>query len=306
MPSGGNVLSRSLMRILILSRSNLLYSTQRLFRSAQRAGHQVEILDYADINVVLAAGKTRLYYDGEPLDDVDAVLGRIGPVFTPLGAALIHQFEAMGACCIPSCDGLLLARNKWRALGALNQAGIPIPKTAMLSDTEQLDDIAKQLGGYPLVLKLLESTHGAGVVLASDRKAARSMLDAFDSLNQGVLVQEYIRESGGADVRAIVCGGKLVAAMTRTPAEGEFRSNLHRGGTPLAIKLNQTEIDIVTRAATAVNLEVAGVDFLRSNRGPLVMEVNASPGLEGIEGATEIDVALSIVEHIVAKAKAHG
>lgn len=296
------------MRILILSRSNLLYSTQRIYRSAQRAGHEVEIIDYADINVVLDSGRTRLYFDGEPLDNVDAVIGRIGPVFTPLGAALIHQFESMGTYCAPSCDGLLLARNKWRALGALNSARIPIPKSAMLSDVDQLDDIAEQLGGYPLVLKLLESTHGAGVVLASDRKAASSMLDAFDSLNQGVLVQEYIKESGGADVRAIVCGGKLVAAMTRTPAEGEFRSNLHRGGTPVAVKLTPTELDVVIRAAKAVKLDVAGVDFLRSKRGPLVMEVNASPGLEGIEGATEIDVALSIVDQVVANVKAsvHG
>ena len=286
------------MRIHLLSRNSLLYSTQRLFQAARQAGHEVEIFDYCALNVVFASSRPQLYYQQEALPAPDLVIGRVSPVYTPLGASLLDQYALLGTTTAPTADALLLARNKWRALGALSRAEVASPRTAMLSDLEQLDTIAEQLGGYPLVLKLLQSTHGSGVMLAPDRRTARSILDAFAGLHKGILIQEYIKESQGADVRAIVCGTRVVAAMTRTPASGEFRSNLHRGGTPQQTQLSERESLTVIRAARAVGLDVAGVDFLRSARGPLVMEVNASPGLEGIEGATGVDVARAIISYL--------
>ncbi len=285
------------MQLFILSRSNHLYSTQRLFKAARQHGHQCEILDYSRINTIIGSADTTFYYQEEQLARADMVIGRISPIYTPLGAALLSQFTEAGAYCAPISAALLLARNKWRALGALKQAGLAVPRSAMLSDRAQFSDIVEQLGGFPIIIKLLESTHGAGVILAPDARSALSTLDALASLHKGVLLQEYIAESGGADVRAIVCAGEVVAAMTRTPAAGEFRSNLHRGGIAQAITLSQNESQCAIRAAEAVGLDVAGVDFLRSNRGPLIMEVNASPGLEGIEAATQMDVAGHIIAH---------
>lgn len=286
------------MRILILSRSNFLYSTQSLLLAAKKAGHYAEIIDYTLINSIIDKSRPSLFFEDERLDGIDAVVGRIGPTFTPMGAAIMQQFEYAGAYVSPSADGLLLARDKWRAQAALVAAGVAMPKAAMINDLEQLDELAERLGDYPLVIKLLESTHGSGVILVRDRKGGRSTLDAFAGLNKGVLVQEYIAESKGQDIRAIVCGQKVVAAMQRTPPPGEFRSNLHRGGSANVVKLSKKEEEVAVLAAQTVGLDIAGVDILRSHRGPLVMEVNASPGLEGIEGATGMSVSAQMIKQL--------
>jgi len=266
--------------------------------AAKKAGHFAEIIDYTQINSIIDKGRPTLYFEDDRLDDIDAVVGRIGPTFTPMGAALMQQFEQTGVYVSPSADALLLARDKWRAQAALVAAGVDMPKAAMINDLEQLDELAERLGDYPLVIKLLESTHGSGVILVRDRKGGRSTLDAFAGLNKGVLVQEYIAESKGQDIRAIVCGTKVVAAMQRTPPPGEFRSNLHRGGSAKLVKLSKKEEEVAILAAQTVGLDIAGVDILRSHRGPLVMEVNASPGLEGIEGTTGMSVSAEMIKQL--------
>jgi ribosomal protein S6--L-glutamate ligase len=291
------------MKILILSRANFLYSTQSLFMAAKKDGHFAEIIDYSLINSIIDKGRPTLYFQDDRLDDIDAVIGRIGPTFTPMGAALLQQFEQLGVYVSPRADALLLARDKWRAQCALVAAGVPMPKAAMINDLEQLDELAERLGGYPLIIKLLESTHGSGVILVRERKGARSTLDAFAGLHKGVLVQQYIAESNGEDIRAIVCGNKVVAAMKRTPPPGEFRSNLHRGGTAQLVELSKQETEVAILAAQTVGLDIAGVDILRSHRGPLVMEVNASPGLEGIEGATGMSVSAEMMKQLVKGAR---
>jgi len=285
------------MQVYILSRGIHLFSTQRLFQAAKAAGCYVEIIDYTAVNVVYAGPMPQFFYDGDPLPVPDVVIGRISPVYTPLGGALLAQFEQAGAMCVPSAHAFLLARNKWRTTVSLSRAGVAQPASAMLSDAIQLPEIAEAIGGYPLIIKLLESTHGSGVVFAPTQQVAHSVLDAFASLHKGVLVQKFVTETSGADVRVIVLGGRVVAAMTRTPKAGEFRSNLHRGGEPRSTQLSKVEEDAALSAAAAVGLEVAGVDFLRAGEGPLVLEVNASPGLEGIEAATGIDVAGAVVAH---------
>ena len=292
------------MHILVLSKNNFLYSTQSLMRAAVSRGHKVEVIDYTRINSIIGKDGVNLFYQGEALDNIDAVIGRISPVYSPLGASILSQFAAKGSLVFPTADALLLARNKWRAQTELQAQGIPMPSSAMLSDLEQLPQLVEQLGGYPIIAKLLESTHGSGVIKCPDSHSLRSLLDAFAALNKGVLLQEYIVESKGIDIRVIVCGGKVVAAMKRSPAAGEFRSNLHRGGQATGIKLKDEEAEIALRAAKAVGLRVAGVDILRSNRGPLVMEVNASPGLEGIEAASGVDVAGAIIAEIEFEAEA--
>ncbi len=271
--------------------------------AAKKEGHFAEIIDYTLINSVIDKGRPKLFFEDERFDDIDAVVGRIGPTYTPMGAALLQQFEQCGAYVSPRSDALLLARDKWRAQCALVAAGVPMPKAAMINDLEQLDDIAHRLGGYPLVIKLLESTHGSGVILVRERKGARSTLDAFAGLHKGVLVQQYIAESNGEDIRAIVCGDKVVAAMKRTPPPGEFRSNLHRGGSAQVVELSKKETEVAILAAQTVGLDIAGVDILRSHNGPLVMEVNASPGLEGIEGATGMSVSAEMITQLVKGAR---
>ncbi len=289
------------MLIYLLSRGPFLYSTQSLQLAGKRAGHRVEVLDPNNINAIVTDDGVRLSYEGEALETAQVVLGRFSPTFTPLGAALLSQFAATGAHVSPEPAALLLARNKWRAQTALQQAGIAMPKAAMINDMAGLEDSIASLGGHPVIIKLLESTHGAGVLISHDVRTTRSILEAFSGINKGALVQEYIAESGGRDLRVIVCGQEIVACMQRNPAEGEFRSNLHRGGDAERVQLSPEERDTALRAARAVGLEIAGVDMLRSRRGPLVMEVNASPGLEGIEGTTQVDVAGAMLRQLTAR-----
>ncbi len=286
------------MKLLLLSRSAELYSTKSLLRAARKRGHRAYVADYTRINTALRGNGVELYYRNQRLRNPDAVIGRISPTYTPLAAAVLTHLAAAGATVVPGPTGLLLARNKWRAHTAMLGAGVPIPDSAMLNDARQFEELTELLGGFPLVLKLLESTHGAGVIIARDAQSGRSILDAMASLHQGVMLQEYIAESHGEDVRVLVVDGEIVAAMRRIPGAGEFRSNLHLGGHGERVELTAEERAVAVRAADCVNLGIAGVDLLRSERGPLVMEVNASPGLEGIERVSGVDVAGVMIEHL--------
>lgn len=291
------------MKAIILSRGSYLYSTQSLFRAFRKAHHFSEIVDFTKVSAIQTAHQTELLYLGEPFEDVDAVLGRIGPVYTDMGASLISRFQSAGAYVAPTPQALTLARDKWMALGALQEVGVPVPHSAIVNDFEDLDHAVNILGGYPIIVKLLESTHGAGVMLANDRQSALSLIDAFTSLNKAVMIQKFIKESKGSDIRVIVCDGEVVAAMQRLPAKGEFRSNLHRGGQGKKVKLSIQEQEVAIASAKAIDLDYTGVDILRSNDGPMVLEVNASPGLEGIENVTGIDVAGAIVKMVEKKVK---
>ncbi len=286
------------MLIYLLSRGRGLYSTQRLVAAARKLTHRVIVIDPLQLNVVLGEHEIAFYLDAERLALPDLVIGRFSPVYTRLGAALLAQFSAAGVRVTPAPRALLTARDKWLAQTTLRSAGVPTPAAAMVHDLTGVVQAIVELGGHPIIVKLLESTHGTGVMISKDPQTTTSILQSFESLHQGVLLQEYIAESGGADIRVIVCDGTVVAAMERRPAEGEFRSNLHRGGKAVPVELTAAEHATALAASAAVGLEVAGVDLLRSARGPLVMEVNASPGLEGIESCTGVDVAGAIVAHL--------
>ena len=274
------------MRIIILSRGATLYSTQSLLRAGFRRGHHMQVVDHVQCDILMDAEQPRLFYHGEPIFGIDAVIPRIGASVTAHGAAVIRQLEAMKVYSVTRSDALLRARDKLFSLQLLAQAKIDIPKTFYVKQSSDLSLLFKQLGGTPVVIKLLKSTHGVGVILAENESTARSVIEAFGRTGEQVIVQEFIEEAKGADIRAFVVGGHIVAAMKRQAMEGEFRSNLHRGATSEIIKLTDEEALIVRRSARVMGLDVAGVDLLRSSRGPLVMEVNASPGLEGIEGTS--------------------
>lgn len=286
------------MKIAILSRNPQLYSTSRLVESAESRGHQVQVVDpllcYLDITSLRPA----IHFKGKILEGFDAIIPRIGASVTFYATAVLRQFEMMGTYCVNESVAISRSRDKLRAMQILSRKGIGMPVTGCAHSTKMTEDLIKSVGGAPLVIKLLEGTQGKGVILAETDKAAESVIEAFRGLNAYFLVQEYIRESGGEDIRCFVVGDKVVAAMARKAKEGEFRSNLHRGGTAHKIKLSPEERTTATRAAKAMGLNVAGVDILRSNHGPLVMEVNSSPGLEGIESTTGRDVAGLIIEYI--------
>ena len=287
-----------IMKIGILSRNRKLYSTSRLVEAALERGHEVHVLDtlkcYMDIN----SAKPMIYYKGEPLEGYDAVIPRIGASITEYGTAVIRQFEMMGVYCLTESIPLGRSRDKLRALQLLSRKGVGMPVTGFAHDVENGRQLIKMVGGTPVVLKLLEGTQGRGVVLAETYKAAESVIDAFIELGADFLVQEFIKEAGGSDVRAFVIGRRVVAAMERSAAEGEFRSNLHRGGSAAATKLTPEERRTAVKAAQTMGLSVAGVDILRSSRGPLIMEVNSSPGLRGIEEASGKDIAGRIIDYV--------
>ncbi|WP_035517523.1 30S ribosomal protein S6--L-glutamate ligase [Pseudohaliea rubra] len=286
------------MKIGILSRNRKLYSTRRLVEAAAARGHEVHVLDtlkcYMDIN----SAKPMIYYKGEPLEGYDAVIPRIGASITEYGTAVIRQFEMMGVYCLTESIPLGRSRDKLRALQLLSRKGVGMPVTGFAHDVENGRQLIKMVGGTPVVLKLLEGTQGRGVVLAETYKAAESVIDAFIELGADFLVQEFIKEAGGSDVRAFVIGRRVVAAMERSAAEGEFRSNLHRGGSAAPTKLTPEERRTAVKAAQTMGLSVAGVDILRSSRGPLIMEVNSSPGLRGIEEASGRDIAGRIIDYV--------
>ena len=291
------------MNITILSRGLGLYSTQSLLQAGYRRGHDMDVVDHFNCGLLLDGQKRGMLYEGEEIKRVDAVIPRIGASVTFEGAAVIRQFEGLNVYTLMRSEALLRSRDKLRSLQLMAAAGIPTPKTFYLSRTDSLPQMIEWLGGLPVVIKLLESTHGAGVILADRLDTARSVIEAFLRSKEKLLVQEFIEEAKGADVRAFVVGGKIVATMKRQATTGDFRSNLHRGASATPEKLTDKESQIVLRAARIMGLAVAGVDILRSKRGPLVIEVNASPGLEGIETVTGIDIATKIIDYVDHHAK---
>lgn len=286
------------MHIAVLSRKSSLYSTRRLVEAARTRGHQATVVDYLRCYMDITAHRPVVKFQGRTLDQFDAIIPRIGASRTFYGTAVVRQFEMQGAFCLNSSQAITRSRDKLRSLQILARHGIGLPVTGFAHSTKDVKGVIEIAGGAPLVVKLLEGTQGIGVVLAETRKAAESVIEAFRGLEANILVQEFIEEAGGMDIRAFIVGGRVVAAMKRQGAEGEFRSNLHRGGTAEKIKLTPEERSTAVRSAKAMGLTMAGVDLLRSNHGPVIMEVNSSPGLEGIERATGVDVASKIIEYI--------
>ncbi|WP_022951194.1 30S ribosomal protein S6--L-glutamate ligase [Leucothrix mucor] len=291
------------MKIAILSRNPRLYSTRRLIEAAEARGHTVEVIDVLRAYMNISSGSPEIHYKGRVLTGFDAVIPRIGASVTFYGTAVLRQFEMMGVYPVNESVAISRSRDKLRSLQLLSRKNVGMPVTGFSHSPDDTDDLLNFIGKPPYVIKLLEGTQGIGVVLAETRKAAESVIEAFRGLKAQILVQEFIAEAGGADIRCFVVAGKVVAAMKRQAKEGEFRSNLHRGGTAMLVKLTKEERATAINAAKIMGLNVAGVDLLRSDRGPLVMEVNSSPGLEGIETASEKDVAGMIIEHIEQNAR---
>jgi ribosomal protein S6--L-glutamate ligase len=286
------------MKIAILSRNPKLYSTSRLVEAAKARGHEVHVIDILKCYMNITSMKPEVHYKGENLTGFDAVIPRIGASVTFYGTAVLRQFEMMNVYPVNESVAISRSRDKLRALQLLSRKGLGLPVTGFAHSPDDIEDLIKMVGGAPLVIKLLEGTQGIGVVLAETKSAASSVLEAFMGLKANILVQEYIKEAGGADIRCLVIGGKVVAAMKRQGKEGEFRSNIHRGGSANLIKITPEERSTAVRAAQTMGLNVCGVDLLRSNHGPVVMEVNSSPGLRGIEAATGKDVANMVIDFI--------
>ncbi|ARU03047.1 30S ribosomal protein S6--L-glutamate ligase [Yoonia vestfoldensis] len=291
------------MKIAMLARNAELYTHRRLKESAEARGHQLDIINTLRCYMNIASRRPEVYYNGEKLVGYDAVIPRIGASVTFYGMAVLRQFEMQGVFPLNESVGIGRSRDKLRSMQLLARDGIGLPVTTFAHDPRQTDEVLKLAGGAPVVIKLLEGTQGIGVVLADTDRSAKSVVEAFRGAGVNILLQEFIKEAGGTDIRAIVVGGKVVAAMKRTGAEGEFRSNLHRGGSAQVIKLSPEERSTAIRSAKAMGLNVCGVDMLRSNHGPVVMEVNSSPGLEGVEKATGLDIATKIIEYIEKNAK---
>lgn len=286
------------MKIAVLSRNSRLYSTRRLVEAGRERGHEVRVIDTLRCYMNLATAKPSIHYRGQELDHFDAVIPRIGASISFYGSAVVRQFEMMGTYAVNESVAITRSRDKLRSLQLLARKGIGMPVTGFAHSPDDIPDLIEMVGGAPLVIKLLEGTQGIGVVLAETRKAASSVIEAFMGMNVNIMVQEFIKEAGGADIRCLVVGDKVVAAMKRQGAPGEFRSNLHRGGSASIEKITPAERRAAIGAAKVMGLNVAGVDILRSNHGPLIMEVNSSPGLEGIETSTGKDVAGLLMEFI--------
>lgn len=286
------------MKLKILSRNSSLYSTQRLVEAAKKRHHEVEVIDPLKCDLVIEKKHPSIYYRGRKIDDADAVIPRIGASVTFYGTAVVRQFEMMGVFSTTESQSLVRSRDKLRSLQVLSRARLGLPKTVFTNYSKDVGEVIDHVGGAPLIIKLLEGTQGLGVVLAETKNAAESVIEAFNGLQARVIVQEFIKEAGGADIRALIVDGHVVGAMKRQGKEGEFRSNLHRGGTATVIQLSDDEENAAIKAAKAMGLGVAGVDMLQSSRGPLILEVNSSPGLEGIEHATGKDIARTIIRYI--------
>ncbi len=283
------------MRIVILSRGPFLYSTQSLHLAARKRGHAVTVLDHTDCTVVVRSGSSVLLNEGNSIQGINGIIPRIGPSVTNIGASIIQHLVSQGAISVVSADGLLRARDKFQCLQQFAEKDIAVPKSALVGSLGHVASIVELLGGFPIVLKLQGLTHGNGVLLMETLSQLQSTMEAFLHLRQQVLLQEYIKEANGVDIRALVVGDKVVAAMERKAKEGEFRANLHQGGVGSPVELTKRENKMAVKAARFLGLEVAGVDFLRSSKGPLVLEVNASPGLEGIEKVTGVNVSDKII-----------
>jgi ribosomal protein S6--L-glutamate ligase len=292
------------MKIAILSHKPGLYSTRRLKEAGQQRGHEMQVIDYLRCYIDITSDQPRVLYSGRELNDFDAVIPRVGASNTFYGTAVVRQFEVMGVFSANESQAITRSRDKLRCLQLLSREGIGLPVTGFAHSTKDIDGLIGVVGGAPLVVKLIEGTQGVGVILAETTKAAEAVIEAFRGLDADILVQEFIKEAEGRDLRCFVVGGKVVAAMQRQSAAGDFRSNLHRGGTSEKVRISAEERSIAVRAAKAMGLQIAGVDILRSNRGPLVIEVNSSPGLEGIETTSGIDVSSKIIEFVEKQATA--
>jgi ribosomal protein S6--L-glutamate ligase len=286
------------MNIVILSRNKDLYSTRRLVEEGEKRNHFVEVIDPLNCDLIIKNEKPTILYNDKYLDYVDAIIPRIGASVTFYGCAVVRQFEMMNVFSSVSSDAIIRSRDKLRSFQYLSKAGIDMPKTVFTNYSRDVEKVITQVGGTPVVIKLLEGTQGIGVVLAESKIAAESVLEAFNGLEARALVQEYISEAKGADLRALIVDEQVVGAMKRQGKEGEFRSNLHRGGTYQQHKLSNEEIKIAVKAARKLKLPICGVDLLQSNRGPLVMEINSTPGLEGIESASKKNIAQAIISYI--------
>ena len=291
------------MKIAMLARNAELYTHKRLKEAAETRGHTLDIINTLRCYMNIVSQNPEIYYNGEKLEGYDAVIPRIGASITFYGTAVLRQFEMQGVYPLNESVGIGRSRDKLRSMQLLARDGIGLPTTTFAHDPKQTEEVLDLAGGAPVVIKLLEGTQGIGVVLADTKRSAKSVVEAFRGAGVNILVQEFIKEAGGTDIRAIVIGGKVVAAMKRTGAAGDFRSNLHRGGTAEIIKLTAKERTTAIRSAKAMGLNVCGVDMLRADRGPVVMEVNSSPGLEGVEKATGLDIAGMLIEHIEKHAK---
>ena len=291
------------MKLAILSREQSIYSTRRLVEAARQRGHEVLVLDHLQCNLVLEKGTPGIIYQGERLDGIQAIIPRIGASVTFYGTAVVRQFEMMKVSTAVESQAIVRSRDKLRSMQILSRAKVGMPKTAFTNFSADVPAMIEQVGGAPVIIKLLEGTQGLGVVLAESAKAAQSVIEAFHNLKARIIVQEFIAESKGADLRAFVVNGEVVGAMKRQGKEGEFRSNLHRGGSGQLVKLSRAEKAAALAATKALGLGIAGVDMLQSKRGPLVLEVNSSPGLEGIEKATGLDIAGKIIDYTEALIK---
>ena len=286
------------MNIVILSRNKDLYSTQRLVEEAERRNHWVEVIDPLSCDLIIEKEKPTVFYNNKYLDYVDAIIPRIGASVTYYGCAVVRQFEMMNVFSTVSSDAIIRSRDKLRSFQHLSKAGVDMPKTVFTNYSFDVEKVIDHVGGTPVVIKLLEGTQGIGVVLAETKNAAESVLEAFNGLGARALVQEYIAEAKGSDLRALIVDNHVVGAMKRQGKEGEFRSNLHRGGTYSFHKLNEEETNLALKAAQKLKLPICGVDILQSNRGPLIMEINSTPGLEGVESASKKNIAQAIITYI--------
>src|SRR5690554_1981820 len=286
------------MNIAILSRNPSLYSTSRLIEAGEQRGHNMVVYDHSKCYIVNESSEPSVYYGKDKIEDIHAVIPRIGASITFYGAAIVRQFEMQKIFSTVKSIALTRSRDKLRSIQIMSRENLGIPKTAFARNPKDIPHLIRTVGGAPLILKVLEGTQGLGVVLAETQKAAKSVIEAFMGMDKSILVQEFIREAGGADIRAFVIDGKVVGAMKRQGKEGEFRSNIHRGGSSTMIKLKRKETAAAIKAAKSMGLSIAGVDMLQSDRGPLILEVNSSPGLGGIERSTGVDIATKIIEYV--------
>lgn len=290
------------MNIIILSRNPSLYSTQSIVEAARRRNHYVRVIDHMVCDLVIETGKSKIFFNNQPIEKIDAVIPRIGSTATTYGAAVIRQFESQGVFSTLHAEPLLKARDKLSCLQILGAQGIPVPKTVYVSNSYTMPFLLDQMSPYPIIIKLVSGTQGMGVILAENKSNAESILEAFYATKEKVILQKFISEAKGADIRAFVVDGEIVGAMKRQAKPGDFRSNLHRGGTSEIIKLSSQEEETALKSVEILGLKIAGVDMLKTHNGPVVLEVNASPGLEGIEGTTGVDIAGKII-HFVEKSR---
>ena len=286
------------MNIVILSRNSNLYSTKRLIEEGENRGHDIEVIDPLKCDLIIEKEKPTIFYKDRYLDYVDAIIPRIGTSVTFYGCAVVRQFEMMNVFTIVTSEAIIRSRDKLRSLQRLTKSGVGMPKTVFTNYSRDVEKVIDQVGGTPVIIKLLEGTQGLGVVLAETKNAAESVLEAFNGLQARVIVQEYISEANGADLRALIVDGQVVGAMKRQGRDGEFRSNLHRGGSATYTRLSEPELKLAIKAAKALRLPVCGVDMLQSKRGALILEVNSTPGLEGIESATGKNIARAIITFV--------